>query len=99
MSRSTTLAMLLLFLLALLPAPVSGETDAASEERTPTLFRCAEEPSALTVIRLKHAKAQELADTLSGILPPGTTLVADPRTNSLIISAPSSPPAKPNAPE
>jgi hypothetical protein len=51
------------------------------------------------VIRLKHAKAQELADTLSGILPPGTTLVADRRTNSLIISAPSSPPAKPNAPE
>jgi hypothetical protein len=70
----------------------------------PRLSRCfpsfswPEEPSALTVIRLKHAKAQELADTLSGILPPGTTLVADPRTNSLI-NTPSSPPAKPTAPE
>jgi type II secretory pathway component GspD/PulD (secretin) len=44
---------------------------------------------AFTVIRLKHAKAEQLAETLRAILPPGVTLVADPPTNSLIVSGPS----------
>jgi hypothetical protein len=52
-----------------------------------------------TVIRLKHAKAAQLAETLGRILPPGMTVVPDRPTNSLIISAPSSPPAQQIAPE
>jgi len=51
------------------------------------------------VIRLKHAKAEELAETLSQILPPGITVVPDPRTNSLIISTRPSPTGRPSAPE
>jgi hypothetical protein len=44
------------------------------------------------VIRLKHAKAEQLAETLSHILPPGITVVPDRPTNSLVVSPLSSTP-------
>ena len=82
-----------------LPGPAWAETDAAPEERAPAVSRVAEQPWTVTVIRLKHAKAEQLAATLDRILPPDTTVVPDRPSNSLIISGPSSPPARPIAPE
>ncbi|MGH7288141.1 MAG: secretin N-terminal domain-containing protein [Myxococcota bacterium] len=59
----------------------------------------ADEPWTVTVIRLKYAKAEQMAATLDRILPPGMTVVPDRPSNSLIIAGPSSPPALPIAPE
>lgn len=71
-------------------APTPGE---------PCAVPCdAEVPWRVTVIRLKHAKAEQLAETLSGILPPGMTVFPDSRTNSLIVSA-QFPSREPIAPE
>jgi hypothetical protein len=86
-------------LLTSLPGPTWAETDAAPKERAPAVSRVAEEPWTVTVIRLKHAKAEQLAATLDRILPPGTTVVPDRPTNSLIISGSSLPSAVPIAPE
>ena len=75
-----------------------AETDAARGERTP-LPPASEAPWTVTIVRLKHAKAEDLAATLSRILPPGVTVVPDRPTNSLLISAPSSALSPPIAPE
>jgi hypothetical protein len=95
--RSWTWSVLLL---ALLAPPAWGEGDAATpEEQLPTVADVAAEPWTLMVIRLEHAKAEKLAETLNQILPPAMTVVPYSPTNSLIISAPSSRPVQPMAPE
>ena len=75
-----------------------GEVDAARGGRTPLPLN-SESSWTITVIRLKHAKAEHLAATLGPILPPGVTIVPDRPTNSLLISGPSSALAPRIAPE
>lgn len=80
-------------------APPLGPGDVPTPAEGTSAALCdAGAPWTIMVIRLEHAKAEELAETLGRILPPGMTVVPDPRTNSLLISATSSPPAEPIAP-
>jgi hypothetical protein len=76
-------------LLAVLLGPAGAGADAETGN---------EEGWTYTVIRLEHAKAEQLAATLGRILPPDVTVVPDRPTNSLIIRAPSSQPPQPIAP-
>jgi len=80
------------------PTPGEREVPALMEEEASAVARGAEASWAVTVIRLEHAKAEAVAETLSRIVPPGVGVVAYPPTNSLIIWASSSPPG-PIAPE
>jgi hypothetical protein len=85
---------------ALLAGPAAGEADtAAPGDSVSGEPRAAAEPWTIRVIRLEHAKAEQLAETLARVLPPGTTLVPDRPTNSLLISGPPSPAIQAIAPE
>ncbi len=84
------------------PAPKAsdrGQRDPTLEERVLAVSRATDDPSAIMVIRLQHAKAEELANTLRRVVPSGVTVVADPPTNSLIISGPAPAAARPVVPE
>ncbi|MGI9590619.1 MAG: secretin N-terminal domain-containing protein [Myxococcota bacterium] len=83
-------------LLALLAGPAWGEDDPLTfQDRVVAVVRSAEGPRTITVIRLHHAKAEELAVTLEGLLPRSVTVVPDVPTNSLIVSLPAAPPLVP----
>jgi len=76
------------------------EGDISPPDEGSSAIACDTEASrTIQVIRLKHAKAEQLAETLGRALPPGMTVVADRPTNSLIISGPSSAAGPPIAPE
>lgn len=89
-----------LLLVAMLAGPAWGEDDPLSfEERVVAVVRQSGQPSTIMVIRLYHAEAEVLAATLNQVLPPGTTVVPDPPTNSLIVSTwGNSPTARGSAP-
>ncbi len=81
--------------LALLAGPAGPATgqgaagDAPTyEERIAGVVRSSALASEITVIRLYHRDAEEMAETLRGILPPEVTVVPDVPTNSLIVSRP-----------
>ncbi len=83
-------------LLALLAGPAWGEDDPPNfEDRVVAVVRSAEGPRTITVIRLHHAKAEELARTLERLLPRSVYVVPDVPTNSLIVSLPAGPPLQP----
>ena len=89
-------------LLAFLAGAARGEDAATPGKGSPDVSPANGEEWTFTVIRLKHARAQHLADTLGRILPPGMVVVPDPPTNSLILAGPSSSAAHviaPRAPE
>jgi len=87
--------------LALVAAPASGEGDVRPLDQEVTSAAACDRDGSWTikVIRLKHAKAEQLAKTLGPALPPGMTVVPDRPTNNLIISGPSSAYKPPLGPE
>lgn len=82
-------------LLVLLAGPAWGDDPLTFQDRVVAVVRSAEGPRTITVIRLHHAKAEELAVTLEGLLPRSVTVVPDVPTNSLIVSLPAAPPLVP----
>ncbi len=73
---------------AVLAGPAWGDEPFTFEDRVVAVVRSTDVPATITVIRLHHAKAEELAATLRRALPPDVTVVPDVPTNSLIISVP-----------
>ncbi len=85
---------------AMLAGPALGERDVSPlEERIVAVALSADPPWTIMVIRLRHAKAEELAATLRRVLPPDVKVVPDVPTNSLIVSVPSASPVEPIDPE
>ncbi len=88
----------IVLLFALLAGPAWAQEEASTlQERILAVSRATDDPSTITVIRLKHRKAEELAETLRRVVPSDVTIVADPPTNSLIISGPPPAPTRPVA--
>jgi hypothetical protein len=71
---------------AVLAGPALGDEPVTFEARVVAVVRSTDVPATIAVIRLHHAKAEELAATLSGVLPPDVKVVPDIPTNSLIVS-------------
>lgn len=82
-------------ILALLPIFLAScaSDSAGRSQPQPAVPASSEEPMAMEIVPLQYAAAQELAGSLSNLLYEGgpippTRIVADPRTNSLIVRAP-----------
>lgn len=96
--RTRWTASALLFVLFAAPAWGGGDP-VTFEDRVVAVVRAAEVPATITVIRLHHAMAEELAVTLSRVLPADVKVVPDVPTNSLIVSVPGTSPVRPVDPE
>ena len=77
-------------LAVLLASPAWADDGLTLEERLLAVFRATEPPSAITVSRLQHRQAEELAEVLRRVAPSDVRVVADSATNSLIIAGPGS---------
>ena len=58
------------------------------EDRLLAVVRSTEHPAEIMVIRLRHANALEVANTLRRLAPSGVTVVPDLPSNSLILTGP-----------
>jgi hypothetical protein len=89
-----------LLLAALLDGPAWGGEDTLTfQERLVAVVRQSEPPATIAVIRLHHRDAEEMAALLRPALPPGTTVVPDPPSNSLIVTVQPVPGATATRPE
>lgn len=68
-------------------APLARLADEARQRRQLDEERERSRPASLALFRLSYARAEELAPLLQKLLPPGSSVTYDRRTNSLLVIA------------